>query len=101
MGEELEFSTFSNVIDGGNTHTKTVAHGTNPATLEQLPAVPISTKADIDTAIQAARLAFKDWKRSELADRRRRLQDFAQAILSYKKEFARLLVQEQGKPVCN
>ncbi|MFH1140538.1 MAG: aldehyde dehydrogenase family protein, partial [Chloroflexota bacterium] len=36
----------------------------NPATCEAIAKVPISTKGEIDAAVQAAKEAFPDWRRT-------------------------------------
>lgn len=74
-------------------------HGINPATLEELPPVPVSTAKDIDAAVKAARAAFKSWKQISFEERKICLRSFAAGLLSLKSEFAQLLTTEQGKPV--
>lgn len=96
----LDFTSFTNVINGQNLNTKATIHGINPATLEALPEVPVSTKQEIDLAVESAKVAFKSWKNVPWEERSERLKAFADGLLSYKAEFANLLVREQGKPVC-
>lgn len=96
---ELDFTTFSNVINGEKVNTKATRHGINPATLEALPEVPVSTKTEIDSAIQAARAAFKSWRATPFEVRKKSLHAFAKGLLAHKADFAKLLTLEQGKPV--
>ena len=98
-GEALDFASFSNIINGDTKRTESTIHGINPATLEALYPVPLSTKTDIDAAIAAARAAFKTWRKTAVEDRKQRLRAFAEGLLLHKNEFAHLLTKEQGKPV--
>lgn len=61
--------------------------------------VPVSTKEDVDKAVRAAKIAFKDWSKATFEKRREALQAFAEALHGYKDEFVHLLVTEQGKPL--
>lgn len=96
---DLDFSTFSNVINGKLTSAKETRHGINPATEEPLPEVPVATPADVDAAIDAAKEAFKSWSRVSWSEREKSCLDFAEALGRYKQQFAKLLTREQGKPV--
>ena len=81
------------------TSTSETRHNINPATEEPNAEVPVSTKEDVDHAVAAARKAFKPWADTPLEKRREALLAFADAIDSYKEDFARLLTLEQGKPL--
>ncbi|KAL2841033.1 aldehyde dehydrogenase [Aspergillus pseudoustus] len=94
----LDFTTFSNIIDGKRSDTEISRYGINPATNEPLFPAPVSTPADVHAAIAAARVASKTWKKSSVEDRKKRLRELSAALISYKAEFARLLTTEQGKP---
>ena len=59
----------------------------------------MSTKEDVDNAVSAARTAFKPWSQVPVEERKRKLVAFADGILEYKEEFAKLLTLEQGKPL--
>jgi hypothetical protein len=95
----LEFENFFNVIDGKLVITEKTHHGVNPSTLSSLPEVPLSTKEDVDNAVQCAKLAFKNWSQTPILKRREAVIGFANALSEQKTEFATLLVREQGKPV--
>jgi acyl-CoA reductase-like NAD-dependent aldehyde dehydrogenase len=59
---------------------------------------PECSRADLDRAMDAAERAFGTWKRDEAA-RRQALLSASSAIQAHAEELARLLVQEQGKPL--
>ena len=98
-GATLDWSTFHNTINGKPSLTKQTRHGINPATREPNPEVPVSTPADVDAAVTAARAAFKTWSKVPLEERKKLVNDFADLIMVHKDEFAKMLVKEQGKPV--
>ena len=95
----LDFSTFYNIIDGKPSKTASTRHSINPATQEPNPEVPVSTEADVDRAVAAAKAAFPAWSEVPVEERRKKLHAFADAIQAHSAEFIKLLVQEQGKPV--
>ena len=90
---------FYNIIDGQISKTKETRHGINPATKEELPPVPVSTKEDVDRAVKAARKAFKKWSKVPMEERRQAVLRFADAIMALAADFAKLLTTENGKPV--
>jgi len=96
---KLDFDTFHNVINGKLVGTKETRHGINPATKKPNAPVPVATQQDVDDAIAAGAKAFKSWSRTTVAERRKALDEYRKAILSYKEEFAKLLTKEQGKPI--
>lgn len=59
----------------------------------------MSTQEDVDNAVSAARKAFKPWSQVPVEERKKKLVAFADGILEYKEEFAKLLTLEQGKPL--
>lgn len=95
----LDFTTFKNTINGKQVESKTTRHGINPATKKENPAVPVATQQDLDNAVKAARQAFKTWKDTTYEERAKKLNDFANAFMGEKEGFAKLLTQEQGKPL--
>ncbi|KAL4749324.1 hypothetical protein BDW72DRAFT_214129 [Aspergillus terricola var. indicus] len=90
---------FQNTINGEQTSTAEKRHGINPATGEANPDVPVATKEDVDRAVTAAQEAFKTWPEVPFDERRKALLAYADAIEEYAADFAKLLVQEQGKPL--
>ncbi|KAH7127935.1 Aldehyde/histidinol dehydrogenase [Dactylonectria estremocensis] len=96
--EKLDFSTFSNVINGELTKTEAVRHGVNPANNEKLFPCPVSTQSDVDAAVKAARTAFQSWKKTSIEVRKEKIQAFTADFVAHKAEFSKLLTTEQGKP---
>ncbi|KAK7418717.1 hypothetical protein QQX98_003735 [Neonectria punicea] len=97
--EPLNFSRFQNVIDGKLIDSERTRHGINPATLEALPTVPLSTPKDVEAAVAAAKRAAQGWADTPLEDRQQAVSRFADALLEQTAGFARMLVLEQGKPL--
>ena len=71
----------------------------NPATGEIVDTVSMGGAGDVEMAIEAASIAFKDWSRTSLSSRARILNKAAALIREHKDEFASLLTREQGKPL--
>jgi acyl-CoA reductase-like NAD-dependent aldehyde dehydrogenase len=95
----LDFTAFTNIVNGKLVRTTNTRHGINPATKKPLAEVPIATEKDLDDAVSAARVAFKSWSKTHLSERKAALEAFAIALESYEAEFANMLTTEQGKPV--
>ena len=71
----------------------------NPATEEVLAVCPRASEAQLDAAVAAAKAAFPGWAKTPIDDRRALLVKLADALAARAPEFARLLTQEQGKPL--
>lgn len=71
----------------------------NPATGKAFASCARADAAQLDTAVAAAKAAFPDWAARPFSERRHLLERYADAIEARKDEFARLLTQEQGKPL--
>ncbi|KAK6347437.1 hypothetical protein TWF718_005278 [Orbilia javanica] len=95
----MNFTTFTNIIDGKATTTAETRYSINPSTQEPNPPVPVSTKQDLDAAVDAARRASKGWAKTSWEERKDALLKFVDAVLERKTEFAGLLTREQGKPL--
>lgn len=95
----LDFTTFSNIINGKPSQTTETRHSINPSTLEENPEVPVSTKQDVDDAVDAARTAAELWGDVPVADRQKAVLAYADALDAVKDDFAKMLTKEQGKPV--
>ena len=95
----LKWENFFNTIDGKLLSTNITRHSINPATGNPNPEVPLSTKDDGDTAMLAAKKAFKSWADTSTFKRRAAVLSFANALEAEKEGFSQFLVQEQGKPV--
>jgi len=71
----------------------------NPATEEVLAEAPRADRAQLDEAIAAAKAAFPAWSAKPVRERGALLAKLADALEAAHDEFARLLTQEQGKPL--
>lgn len=69
----------------------------NPATGEELARTPISTREDVDNAVQAAKEAFKVWSKTPVPKRARILFKYQQLLIDNWDELAKLITQENGK----
>ena len=70
---------------------------TNPTTGEPLGQVPLSTGADVDTAVAAATAAFPAWRRTPPVERARVFFRLKHLLEEHKEALARSLVIEHGK----
>lgn len=71
----------------------------NPANEDILARCPAASENQINAAISAAKAAFPKWSRLSLDLRRDYLVKIADGLKLRADEFARLLTQEQGKPL--
>ena len=71
----------------------------NPATEEVLAQCPRASKAQLDQAVAAAKAAFPAWSKTPIAERKAAINSIADIIEKNAAELARLLTQEQGKPL--
>ncbi|MBJ7408783.1 MAG: aldehyde dehydrogenase family protein [Phenylobacterium sp.] len=71
----------------------------NPATEEVLAVCPRGSQRQLDAAVAAAKGAFKGWARTPMDARRAAVMKLADALEARTEELARLLTQEQGKPL--
>src|SRR5690606_13074784 len=69
----------------------------NPATGEALAEVPLSTKEDVERAVQAADEAFKTWSQTAVPRRARILFKYQQLLVDNWEELAKLITIENGK----
>ncbi|KAF3344027.1 hypothetical protein VD0002_g5236 [Verticillium dahliae] len=94
----VNFETFANVVDGERKLTEATRTGINPATLEPLAPVPVSSPADVDAAVEAAARGAAAWAKASLEERREAVNKYADKLAELANEFAALLTKEQGKP---
>ena len=71
----------------------------NPATEEVLTKCPRASEAQLNDAVAAAKAAFPGWAAKPIAERKAVLNAIADTIEKHADELARLLTQEQGKPI--
>ncbi|WP_051317980.1 CoA-acylating methylmalonate-semialdehyde dehydrogenase [Cohnella thermotolerans] len=69
----------------------------NPATGETLAEVPISARAELDAAVEAAHRAFPGWSKTAVPRRARILFRYQQLLTEHWEELARLVTLENGK----
>lgn len=69
----------------------------NPATEDVLARVPISTKDDLNKAVEAAKEAYKTWSQTPVPRRARILFKYHQLLVEHQDELARLITMENGK----
>ena len=73
----------------------------NPATEEVLAKAPRASKAQLDEAVAAAKAAFPAWSATPIATRKAALTAIADVMEKNAGELARILTQEQGKPLAD
>ena len=71
----------------------------NPATGRVLAAAPRADLAQLGEAVAAAKAAFPTWSATPLRQRGDLLINLAEALKAEQGDFARLLTEEQGKPL--
>jgi acyl-CoA reductase-like NAD-dependent aldehyde dehydrogenase len=71
----------------------------NPATAQPEFECPRASLAQLDRAVAAAKAAFPAWKATPVAERKAVLLKMADIIEANAAELARMLTQEQGKPI--
>ena len=69
----------------------------NPATAEILAMCPLSTEAEIDQVVEAARDAFWRWRTTSVPERAAALLGFRQRLEDERENLAHILVSENGK----
>jgi acyl-CoA reductase-like NAD-dependent aldehyde dehydrogenase len=73
----------------------------NPATGKVLVSCARADKAQLDAAVAAAKSAFANWSATPIDSRRQMLIKIADALEARSAEFAKLLTEEQGKPLAH
>ncbi|MFT4063994.1 NAD-dependent succinate-semialdehyde dehydrogenase [Paraburkholderia sp.] len=71
----------------------------NPATGEQIAAVPCAGEADLERALDAAQCGFEQWKARPAIERYDVLNRAAALIETRKQSIAHTMTQENGKPL--
>ncbi len=91
----------SNYVDGqwiGGRGTETLAV-INPATGEELGQSPLSSRTDLDAAVQAAARAYRDWRRVPVVERVQFLFKLKALLEEHLDELAATITRECGKTV--
>ncbi|MFS0637964.1 methylmalonate-semialdehyde dehydrogenase [Mesobacillus foraminis] len=88
-----------NYINGEWVESKTTQYEDvyNPATKEVIAQVPLSTKEDVEYAVEVAAKAFDKWRNVPVQKRARVLFNYHQLLQKNKEELARLITIENGK----
>lgn len=81
------------------TEANNAAAVSNPATGELIGHAPISSEAELDSAIERAHIAQKEWAKIPAKSRAAILKAWHQLILENKDDLAHLMTIEQGKPL--
>jgi succinate-semialdehyde dehydrogenase/glutarate-semialdehyde dehydrogenase len=71
----------------------------NPATGKPLGALPHASKSDLDRALAAAEQGLKVWRATSAYDRAKVMRKAADLVRERTDHIARVMVQEQGKPL--
>ncbi len=69
----------------------------NPSTGEVLAGVPLSTPDEVNRAVEAARLAFPQWRQTPVTRRAEYLHFLLNVMRSNEEEISRCLTEEMGK----
>lgn len=91
--------TLKNYIGGEwvNAETSQTEPVYNPATGKIIAEVPLSTKEDVERAVQAAKEAFSIWSKTPVPRRARILFKYQQLLVEKWEELAELVTLENGK----
>jgi acyl-CoA reductase-like NAD-dependent aldehyde dehydrogenase len=71
----------------------------NPANGEPFAHAPDCTREQLDAAVEAARRAFKSWRRTPIAERQALAHKAGELLIANAGELARLFTREQGRPI--
>jgi succinate-semialdehyde dehydrogenase/glutarate-semialdehyde dehydrogenase len=71
----------------------------NPATEERIGTIPHADRADMDEALAAAERGFRAWRKVSAFERSRIMRKAANLLRERADSIARLMTQEQGKPL--
>ncbi|MGH2835930.1 MAG: CoA-acylating methylmalonate-semialdehyde dehydrogenase [Solirubrobacteraceae bacterium] len=71
----------------------------NPATGGVLARVPLSGRADLDAAVQAARAALPQWRAVSVIARSRKLFELRERLVARSEDLARSVTAEMGKTI--
>jgi len=90
-----------NYINGDWVHSKSgqYASVTNPATLESLVQVPLSTESDVNNAVQEAKKAQKEWALVPAPQRAEVLYRVGLLMKERKEDLSQILTMENGKVI--
>ena len=96
-----EMSEFKLLINGDLVDGDMEMDVINPATEETVATCARASEAQLESAVAAAKAAFPAWSGTSIDERKRAITAIADAIEANGEELARLLTQEQGKPLAD
>ena len=92
--------TVKNYVDGEWVDSKgKMVDVVNPATGKVIATCPISTREEIDAAVQAAKAAFPEWRRTTPLARSRIMFRFKELLEENFEELSRIQTMEHGKTI--
>ncbi|KRZ21947.1 putative methylmalonate-semialdehyde dehydrogenase [acylating], mitochondrial [Trichinella pseudospiralis] len=74
---------------------------TNPATNEVISKVPMTTKSEMQRAVESCKKAFKSWSNTSIISRQQKIFNLAQLIRRDQKKIASNITIEQGKTLAD
>src|SRR5690242_16003184 len=92
-------SEFKMLVGGRLVDGDAIIEVINPATEEVVATCPRASEGQLNEAVAAAKMAFPEWAATPIEERRAAILRLADALHVRAGEFARLLTQEQGKPL--
>ncbi|MEM9602871.1 MAG: aldehyde dehydrogenase family protein [Pseudomonadota bacterium] len=90
---------FNMTINGAPHATPSTFAVQNPATGGTVGLAPNATLADLDAAVAAAGAAFESWSQTSDEARAAAVRSLSEALGDHADELAKLITQEQGKPL--
>jgi acyl-CoA reductase-like NAD-dependent aldehyde dehydrogenase len=94
-------ATFGLLVDGSIVTTQIEGIVVNPSTEAPVGAHAVADEAMLGRAVQAAKRAQPGWAALAHAERKRVVLAIADLVAAHSDELARLVVQEQGKPLAH
>lgn len=94
----IDFTTFTNIVNGQPRNSKNEYNGIDPTTKEKLWDVPVASEEDVEDAVKAANSAYRKWSKTSWEERQEAFTRLKEVYLSYQDEMTELLMKETGKP---
>lgn len=96
----MDFSTdYVMTIDGRPVRGEATMGVFNPATGQPFASAPDCSAEQLDTAVSAAKRAFRTWRQTPVAERQAMVARAGELLIAHADEMARLFTREQGRPV--
>jgi len=101
MTPEQPYADISMLIDGRwiSSEERQSSPVVNPATGKVIGQVPHATPADLEAAVSSARKGFDVWRKTSAYERAKVLREASALLRERAESIARILTQEQGKPL--